>query len=64
MRGRLFSVAMPDKILVLANFLVKRYGEQGVPVSDLIDAQIADAKADNRDLTREEALEEVVADSM
>ena len=54
----------PAKFRVLANFLVKRYGEQGVSVSDLIDAQIADAKADNRDLTREEALEEVVADSM
>lgn len=54
----------PAKFEVLANFLVKQYGEQGVPVSDLIDAQIADAKADNRDLSREEALEEVVADSM
>ena len=38
-RGRLFSVAMPDKILALANFLVKRYGEQGVPVSNLIETQ-------------------------
>ena len=64
MRGRLFSVAMPEKILALTNFLVKRYGEQGVSVNDLIDAQIADAKADNRNLTREEALEEVIADSM
>ena len=54
----------PAKFEVLANFLVKQYGEQGVPISDLIDAQIADAKADNRNLTREEALEEVVADSM
>ena len=54
----------PAKFEVLANFLVKQYGEQGVPISDLIDAQIADAKADNQDLTREEALEEVVADSV
>ena len=37
---------------VMANSLTKQYGEWGVSVSDLIDAQIADAKADNLDLTR------------
>lgn len=54
----------PAKFKVLANFLVKHYGEKGVSVDKLVDAQIAKAKKDGRKINREEAYEEMVADSM
>lgn len=54
----------PAKFRVLANFVTKRYAEKGISVRDLMDDQIAKAKEDDRELTDEEALEEVVADSM
>ena len=54
----------PAKFRVLANFVTKRYADKGISVRDLMDDQIAKAKEDDRELTDEEALEEVVADSM
>ena len=54
----------PAKFKVLANFLVKHYGEKGVSVDKLVDAQIAKAMRDGRKIGREEAYEEMVADSM
>lgn len=54
----------PAKFKVLANFLVKQYGEKGVSVSELVNRQIDKAKRNGRSLTWEEAYEEMVADSM
>ena len=54
----------PAKFKILANFLMEQYGQKDVPVSKLVDAQIAKAKRTRRTLTREQAYEEVVADSM
>ena len=54
----------PAKFKVLANFLVKQYGEEGVSVNKLVDAQIAKAKRSGRELSWDEAYEEMVADSM
>lgn len=54
----------PAKFRVLANFVTKQYAEKGISIRELIDDQIAKAKEDGRELTDEEALEEVVADSM
>ena len=52
----------PAKFKVLADFLVKEYGKQGVSISTLIDNKIAESK--RKKLTRDEAYEEVVADAM
>ena len=54
----------PAKFKVLANFLVKQYGEKDVSVNKLVDAQIAKAKKNGRELSWDEAYEEMVADSM
>ena len=54
----------PAKFKVLANFLVRHYGEKNVSVNKLVDAQIAKAKKDGREIGRDEAYEEMVADSM
>ena len=54
----------PAKFKVLANFLVKQYGEKDVSIDKLVDKQIAKAKKDGKDIDREEAYEEMVADSM
>ena len=53
-----------DKFKVLANFLVKQYGEKDVSVSELVQKQIDKAKRNGRSLTWDEAYEEMVADSM
>ena len=53
-----------DKFKVLANFLVKQYGEKDVSVSELVQKQIDKAKRNGRNLTWDEAYEEMVADSM
>ena len=48
----------------MADMLVKQYQKQGVPVSELVDNQISKAKQNGRELSRPEAFDEVVADSM
>lgn len=54
----------PVKFRKLADILVNRYAEQGVSVRELIDRQIAKAKENGREIDRDTAFEEVVADSM
>ncbi|MBQ5642301.1 MAG: hypothetical protein IIV13_00895 [Bacteroidaceae bacterium] len=54
----------PAKFKILANYLIKQYGEKGVSVNELIDDQITKAALDNRTIDRDEAFEEMVADSM
>lgn len=54
----------PAKFKVLANFLMKQYGENGKSVRSLVDNQLAKAKRNGRDISFDEAYEEVVADSM
>ena len=54
----------PAKFKVLADFLVEQYGENGVSVNKLVDAQLAKAERNGREMSWEEAYEEVVADSM
>ena len=54
----------PAKFRVLANFLIKQYGEQGVSVNQLVQAQVEKAKRNGRTLNWDEAYEEMVADSM
>lgn len=52
------------KYRTLPDALVKQYQKQGVSVSELVDNQIAKAKQNGRELSRQEAFDEVVADSM
>ena len=52
------------KYRALADALVKQYQKQGVSVSELVDNQIAKAKQNGREMSRPEAFDEVVADSM
>ena len=52
----------PTKFKVLADFLVAEYGEKGVNVRDLVHKKMANSKM--KELTYDEAFEEVVADSM
>lgn len=52
------------KYRALADTLVKQYQKQGVSVSELVDNQTAKAKQNGRELSRQEAFDEVVADSM
>ena len=54
----------PVKFRKLADILVSRYAEQGVSVRELIDRQIAKARENGREIDRDTAFEEVVADSM
>ena len=54
----------PVKFRKLADLLVERYAEQGTSVRDLIDKQIVKAKENGREIDRDTAFEEVVADSM
>lgn len=54
----------PVKYRKLADLLVERYAEQGTSVRDLIDKQIVKAKENGREIDRDTAFEEVVADSM
>lgn len=54
----------PAKFKVLANLVLQQYGEQNIPVRELIDKQIAKAKRHGRTIGFDEAYEEVVADSM
>ena len=52
----------PAKFKVLADFLTEEYGKQGVDVRELVHKKMAESKRKN--LTYEEAYEEVVADAM
>ena len=52
------------KYRALADALVKQYQKQGVSVSELVDNQIRKAKQNGREMSRQEAFDEVVADSM
>jgi hypothetical protein len=54
----------PAKFKILANLLVKDYTAKGQSVQELIDAQMAKAERSGRTIDEDEALEEVVADSM
>ena len=54
----------PAKFKVLANVLVKQYSKNGATVDSLVEAQLAKAKNNKKEMTPEEAFEEVVADSM
>lgn len=54
----------PAKFKVLANFLINQYSKQNVSVNELVDAQIAKAEKSGRDLSWDEAFEEMIADSM
>ena len=54
----------PTKFKALADFLVEQYGKEGVSVADLVRKQQAKAKRNNRELSYDEAFEEMVADSM
>ena len=54
----------PEKFKVLADFLMEQYGEKGVSVDALVQAQIEKAARSGRTLTYEAAYEEVIADSM
>ena len=54
----------PEKFKTLADYLVEQYSEAGESVNDMVDAQIAKARRGGRDLSWEDAFEEMVADSM
>ena len=54
----------PAKFKVLANVLMKQYAEKNVSVDDLVNNQIKKAEKNGREITWDEAYEEVVADSM
>lgn len=54
----------PAKFKVLANVLVKQYSKNGATVDSLVEAQLTKAKNNKKELTWDEAFEEVVADSM
>lgn len=56
----------PEKFKIFADFLMEKYGEKGVSVDVLVKAQINKAKnskTNPRDLSYDEAYEEVIADS-
>ena len=52
------------KYRALADALVKQYQKRGVSVSELVDNQIEKAKLNGREISRQEAFDEMVADSM
>lgn len=54
----------PAKYKVLANFLFEQYEISGADLAQRMTKQIANARKDGRELTPEEAYDEVVADSM
>ena len=54
----------PAKFKVLANELMKQYAEQGISVNALVENQMQKAEKNGRELSWEDAYEEVVADSM
>lgn len=57
------AVHAPAKFKILADFLMEQYGKKGVPVDELVQAQIDKAKRNGRDIDYDTAYEEVIADS-
>lgn len=53
----------PAKFKILADFLMEQYGEKGISVEDLVQRQISKAQENGRELSYDEAYEEVIADS-
>ena len=53
----------PEKFKVFADFLLENYAERGISIDNRIDKQIEKAKKNGREISRDEALEEVIADS-
>lgn len=54
----------PAKFKVLSNFLMNEYSQRGVSVDQLVTAQMEKAERSGRELSYEEAYEELIADSM
>lgn len=54
----------PSKFKVLANAVIEHSARRGQSIEDLVASQIAKAERDNRTISEDEALEEVIADSM
>ena len=54
----------PAKFKVLADFLMREYGQKGVSVDALVHEQMAKAERNGRTISYDTAHEEVVADSM
>lgn len=57
------EVGSPEKYEAFKDFLLEQYGKRGASVTDMIQQQINAAKDHNIKMTREQALEEVVADA-
>ena len=53
----------PKQFKAFADFLVEQYGKQGASVNDMIIEQITAAEREGRQMTTEEALEEVICDA-
>ena len=53
----------PAKFKVFADFLIENYAKKGVNLNALVQAQIQKAKKNGRDISYDEAYEEMVADS-
>ena len=54
----------PAKFKVLADFLMAEYGKKGVPVAELVRAQMDLARKQGRKISYDTAYEEMIADSM
>ncbi|MBQ2396426.1 MAG: hypothetical protein II304_05215 [Bacteroidales bacterium] len=54
----------PAKFKVLADFLMAEYGKKGVPVAELVRAQMDLARKQDRKISYDTAYEEMIADSM
>lgn len=57
------AVHAPAKFKILADFLMEQYGNKGVSVDMLVQAQIDKAARDDRTIDYDTAYEEVIADS-
>lgn len=54
----------PEKFKVLADFLIEQYGKKGISLDSLIHKQQDKARRNGRELSYDDAYEEVIADSM
>lgn len=54
----------PEKFKVLADFLIEQYGKKGISLESLVRNQQEKARRNGRDLSYDDAYEEVIADSM
>ena len=62
--GHFIKEWSPAKFKILADFLMEQYGEKGVSVNNLVEAQIEKAKRNRRTIDYDEAYEEVICDSL